>query len=142
MASSQPLLHTTEIGTDPAEGQGGLRDLAASMLVGDDLVPVVEAPDEPVAPAPELAVGGRPGALTLSLADVIGDGGGEVVLDNQGGVRELVLQIDSPVLDQGLAEAHVTAAGEDVTGLAFVSFASGLTLYYPPEVEVAITPIV
>jgi hypothetical protein len=41
---------------------------------------------------------------------------------------------DLPVTDAGIADAHVTAAGVDVTGLHFYSFESGLTVYSPTDV--------
>jgi hypothetical protein len=41
-----------------------------------------------------------------------------------------------PVLDAGIAETHVTAAGLDVSGLQFYSFESGLTVYSPTDVMI------
>ena len=41
---------------------------------------------------------------------------------------------DQPVAEAGIAEAHVTATGVDVTGLHFYSFESGLTVYSPIDV--------
>ncbi len=40
---------------------------------------------------------------------------------------------DEPLTDAGIAEAHVTAGGVDVTGLHFYSFESGITVYSPTD---------
>lgn len=69
---------------------------------------------------------------TLRLSDLLVDSRGELVLKAEG---PLVLQSHSKVLTTGSAHPHVTACGEDVSGLNFVSFASGVTLYYPPEMS-------
>ena len=71
-------------------------------------------------------------AVVLELEDLLPDASGEVVLFAG---EELPVNIvtDEPLTDAGIAEAHVTAAGVDVTGLHFYSFESGLTLYSPTD---------
>ena len=70
--------------------------------------------------------------VLLELEDLLPDASGEVVLFAG---EELPVNIvtDEPLTGAGIAEAHVTAAGVDVTGLHFYSFESGLTLYSPTD---------
>jgi len=70
--------------------------------------------------------------VLLELEDLLPDASGEVVLFAG---EELPVNIvtNEPLTDAGIAEAHVTAAGVDVTGLHFYSFESGLTLYSPTD---------
>ncbi len=70
--------------------------------------------------------------VLLELEDLLPDASGEVVLFAG---EELPVNIgtDEPLTEAGIAEAHVTAAGVDVTGLYFYSFESGITLYSPTD---------
>ena len=70
--------------------------------------------------------------VLLELEDLLPDASGEIVLFAG---EELPVNIvtDEPLTDAGIAEAHVTAAGVDVTGLHFYSFESGITLYSPTD---------
>ena len=68
-------------------------------------------------------------APALQLADLLADGNNEVVLFDDGGVRELTLT-GGAVAAEGTVAAHVTETGADVSGYRFVTFADGLTLYY------------
>ncbi|MCH6588709.1 MAG: hypothetical protein IH805_10420 [Proteobacteria bacterium] len=70
--------------------------------------------------------------VLLELEDLLPDASGEVVLFAG---EELPVNIvtNEPLTDAGIAEAHVTAAGVDVTGLHFYSFESGITLYSPTD---------
>ena len=76
---------------------------------------------EPLAPAAE---------VELALADLVGDDNGEIVFCNDSGFRSLALQTDSRIIADGRAKAHVTAAGEDVSGFKYATFDNGLTLFY------------
>ena len=71
-------------------------------------------------------------AVLLELEDLLPDASGEVVLFAG---EELPVNIvtGEPLTGAGIAEAHVTAAGVDVTGLHFYSFESGITLYSPTD---------
>ncbi len=71
--------------------------------------------------------------VLLELADLLPDALGEVVLF-AGDDLPVNIVTDQPVTEVGIAEAHVTAAGVDVTGLHFYSFESGLTVYSPTDV--------
>lgn len=71
--------------------------------------------------------------VLLELADFVPDASGEVVLF-AGDDLPVNIVTDQPVTEAGIAEAHVTAAGVDVTGLHFYSFESGLTVYSPTDV--------
>ena len=68
--------------------------------------------------------------LTLRLDDLLQDSNGEVVLFNDSGIPVVALDAPAGIVDQGQSGPHVTAAGDDVSGFRYVSFANGLTLYY------------
>lgn len=72
-------------------------------------------------------------AVLLELADLLPDASGEVVLF-AGDDLPVNIVTDQSITEVGIAEAHVTAAGVDVTGLHFYSFESGLTVYSPTDV--------
>ena len=80
------------------------------------------------------------GDLVLPLEEVIGDGNGEVVFCNEVGLTSLTLQTDAAVVARGTATGHAPVGGEDINGFAFVSFDSGLTLYYPEGLELSLAP--
>jgi hypothetical protein len=69
--------------------------------------------------------------LTLALEDLIPDARNEVVILDHSG-REISVSTGEPVTAQGIETEHVTASGFDVSGFAYCTFESGLTLYYPP----------
>jgi hypothetical protein len=76
--------------------------------------------------------------VILRLDDLVQDEHGEVVLFNDSGLRTMALETDTGVVAQGAAEPHVTAAGEDVSGLRYMTFANGLTLYYQDGLELIV----
>ncbi len=73
--------------------------------------------------------------VLLELADLLPDASGDVVLFADDDLPVNIVT-DQPVTEAGIAEAHVTDAGVDVTGLHFYSFESGLTVYSPTDVLV------
>ncbi len=76
------------------------------------------------------AAGDPSGAeIELALADLVADANGEIVFFNDSGFRSLAVRTDRRVVADGQAGAHVTAAGDDVSGFQFVRFDNGLTLY-------------
>ncbi len=77
--------------------------------------------------------------LVLRLEDLLPDGAGEVVF-SAADSTSVELLADSPLTGAGFADNHVTAAGVDVTGLSYCSFESGLTLYYPSEIPLIVSP--
>jgi hypothetical protein len=87
--------------------------------------------------AVDVASGGRAGGvgevaaeIELRTTDLIGDDNGEIVFFNDSGVRTLGITADTPVVADGRIDAHVTAAGADVTGYRFVTFENGPTLFF------------
>ena len=75
-------------------------------------------------------------AVTLELGDLLTDEAGELVLSADTAIE---LHAEMAVVEQGVADVHTTAAGDDVSGYAFVMFDGGPTLYYPPELDLAVT---
>jgi hypothetical protein len=78
--------------------------------------------------------------LILSLEDIVSDGNGDVVLLDDAGLTRLAIATDAPVVTEGISLSHTVATGEDVSGFAYVTFATGLTLYYPEGLELAVLP--
>jgi hypothetical protein len=73
--------------------------------------------------------------VELALTDLVGDANGEVVIFNDSGLRTLALRTDSAVVAGGQSQSHVTAGGEDVSGFNYVSFDTGVTVYFPEGLE-------
>jgi hypothetical protein len=80
----------------------------------------------------------RGGEITLSLDDLISDNNNEVVLVSDPSLDSIKLVADSPISGSGLMEHHVTADGQDVSGYHFLSFETGLTLFYGDGVHVVV----
>ena len=123
-----------------------LARLAAGVLMPDTALdfdrpagPPASAAGGPLAPGGGAIADG--GDLVLALEEVIGDGNGEVVFFNEAGLSRLTLQTDSAVVARGTATGHAPVDGEDVNGFAYVSFESGLTLYYPEELDLSLAPV-
>ncbi len=74
----------------------------------------------------------------LALSDLIADRSGEVVLYNDSNMPVLTLLTSERPVARGTVEAHVTASGIDVAGYDYVTFANGLTLYYPQGLQLVI----
>lgn len=68
--------------------------------------------------------------LVLRLQDLIEDDNGEVVLFNDSHVPSLALETGARMVAHGESQGHVTAAGEDVSGFQFISFDTGMTIYF------------
>lgn len=79
---------------------------------------------------------GQEPVITLSLADLLPDANGEIVIVGDG--MHLALVTDEQVCGSGVAEPHMTASGMDVAGLNYFSFADGTKLYVSPEVDLTI----
>jgi hypothetical protein len=86
--------------------------------------------DRPAAGQPSESIASDVAEVELALADLVSDARGEIVFYNDSGFRSLAVRTDRAVVDEGRAGAHVTAAGEDVSGFKFVTFDNGLTLYF------------
>jgi hypothetical protein len=76
--------------------------------------------------------------VELALADLVGDANGEVVIFNDSGFRTLALRTDSGVVENGRAEARITAGGEDVSGFSYVRFENGMTVYFQEDLDVIV----
>ncbi|MGH6944100.1 MAG: hypothetical protein ACREH6_07760 [Geminicoccaceae bacterium] len=120
----------------------GLQRLALDLLTPAD--GLIASPQGLTGPEPS----GEPGRasvlgidhLVLALDQVIADGNDEVVFVNDAGLAHVAVSTDVDVVAQGTAIEHVTADGQDVSGFAFVTFASGMTLFYPDGVDLALVP--
>lgn len=85
-----------------------------------------------------LDVGEIAAEIELRTTDLIGDDNGEIVFFNDSGVRTLGITADTPVVADGRIDAHVTAAGADVTGYRFVTFEDGPTLFFEDGLDLII----
>jgi hypothetical protein len=81
---------------------------------------------------------GEEAPVMLALDDLVRDQNGEVVLFNDSGLRALALSTSIPVIDEGTAGRHVTAAGENVSGFRYVAFANGLRLYHQQDLDLIV----
>jgi hypothetical protein len=139
---TQPMQLAEPIaGSSVAVGKESLKRLAIDLLdlgEGLDTGPNSEPPEAmgPLAPMAD----DRETDLVLRLDDMLADGNDEVVLLTDSGQDQLALATDVQVVATGTAGDHVTADGQDVSGFAFVTFATGMTLFYPGEVELAVCP--
>ena len=96
----------------------------------------------PLVPDVILGPGNEAGAeetVYLDLSDLLPDESGEVVLF-AGEDLPVNILTSEPVTETGIAEAHVTASGLDVTGLHFYSFESGITVYSPSDLLILNSP--
>ncbi|TQV81597.1 hypothetical protein [Denitrobaculum tricleocarpae] len=74
-------------------------------------------------------------AVVLDLADLLPDDSGDVVLFS-GDELPVNISAQEAVMEQGVAEAHVTATGVDVTGLNYYAFENGVTIYSLTDVMI------
>jgi hypothetical protein len=79
--------------------------------------------------------------MVLTLRDLMPDSGGEVAIQSFG-VPAVGIEASEAiaVTSSGTIGSHVTAAGEDVSGYRFYAFDNGVTLYFPPDMVVLMTP--
>ena len=98
-------------------------------LSGLDQVPI------PSEPPPNAALAET---LTLALGDLIPDARNEIViLDGSG--HDIALVTQDVIAAHGLAEAHVTVTGLDVSGFAYCTFEGGVTVFYPATHRLIVT---
>ena len=74
--------------------------------------------------------------MQLSLEDLLPDSEGVVVLFTGEGVL-VRLASSTSLLETGVAEPFITAAGIDVTGHNFYSFENGITVYSESDVVIS-----
>ena len=77
--------------------------------------------------------------VSLALDDLLPDAAGEVVL-LAGDDLPVNLLASEAVIEAGIAPAHVTAGGMEVTGLHYYSFESGVTVYSPVDLLILNDP--
>jgi hypothetical protein len=126
-----------------AVGKEPLERLAIDLLdLSEDLaLPGQRAePGEPSRPLQPMVDDGEMD-LVLRLDDMLADSNDEIVLLADSGQGQLALATDAEVVATGTAGDHVTADGQDVGGFAFITFATGMTLFYPDDVELAVCPV-
>lgn len=66
--------------------------------------------------------------VVLDLQDLLPDSGGEIVIHAARG-DTIGVSTAQAVTGTGMADSHVTAAGEDVSGFRYYQLAGGITLY-------------
>lgn len=89
--------------------------------------------------ADALEAGAEEQPVSLALDDLLPDVAGEVVL-LAGDDLPVNLLASEPVIEAGIAPAHVTAGGMEVTGLHYYSFESGVTVYSPVDLLIQNDP--
>jgi hypothetical protein len=76
--------------------------------------------------------------IQLSLADLLPDANGEIVVMNEGDDPQVAIETDLKVLDTGISAAHVTAGGIEVGGMQFWVFEDGTRLYYDQGLSISV----
>lgn len=95
--------------------------------------------ETPIADEPSIAPREATETVVLALQDLLPDSGGEIVIHG-GGFSAVGVATDQAVTASGTADAHVTAAGEDVSGFRYYQLDGGLTLYCPADTSLLLGP--
>lgn len=100
---------------------------------------MIDAPEhlQPIIPNAD-GDAGNGDAISLSLADLLPDSNGAIVIEGDGLDLSVRILTDEPVVDTGVVDMHVTATGEDVSGHTFFAFGNGTTVYAPRELDLLI----
>lgn len=100
---------------------------------------MIDAPEhlQPIVPQAD-GDAGNGDAISLSLADLLPDSSGAIVIEGDGPDLSVRIVTDEPVVDTGVVDAMVTATGEDVSGHTFFAFGNGTTVYAPRELDLLI----
>lgn len=77
--------------------------------------------------------------IVLSLADLLPDVNGDIVLSSPTGPVAVNITTNQKVIATGTADHHVTWDGVDVFGYHFCTFEAGVTIYYPAEIDLVVT---
>ena len=77
--------------------------------------------------------------IWLSLGDLLPDADGNVVLLADAGLTGVGILTREKVQEFGRVKGRRTAAGMNVSGFHFMSFESGLTLYYPASISLRVS---
>lgn len=100
---------------------------------------MINAPEilQPIDPSTDGSAGNGD-AISLSLADLLPDSSGAIVIEGDGPDLSVRIVTDEQLVDAGVVEQMVTATGEDVSGHAYFAFQNGTTLYAPREMDLSI----
>jgi hypothetical protein len=74
--------------------------------------------------------------VTLSLAELMPDARGEIVIVTDGEDTRLQIVTDLRLLDTGVSEHHLTEGGLQVDGFNYWVFEDGTKLYYAPGTSI------
>jgi hypothetical protein len=77
--------------------------------------------------------------VVLSLSDLLPDVNGDVVLFNDAGPLAVNIMTDVRITETGTADHYVTSTGVDVSGYHYCTFEAGVTIYYPPGIDLLVT---
>lgn len=77
--------------------------------------------------------------VQLDLGELLSTDASEIVLE---GHSHLQLTADSSVTDAGFVENHVTPDGSDVSGYGYMTFASGVTVFYPDSSDLVLDAVI
>lgn len=77
--------------------------------------------------------------IMLDLNDLLPDSGGEIVI-HSAGLGMIGVSTGQTVTATGMTDAHVTAAGEDVSGFRYYQLDGGITLYCPADTSLVLGP--
>jgi hypothetical protein len=78
------------------------------------------------------------GTIVLDLQDLLPDSGGEIVIHGAG--LGLAVSTGQAVTATGMADTHVTASGEDVSGYRYYQLDGGITLYCEANTSLLLGP--
>lgn len=81
---------------------------------------------------------GAPLSVALHLDDLIPDKTGAIVIQSDGERLEIQLEDWDEVLARGIASEETRSEHFDVSGMDFVTFSNGVTLYFPAG-QIALT---
>lgn len=118
-------------GTDQVSGRpfAPLERLAAACLGSPEVdATTVERPAE-----------GVDQAALLRLEDLVTDEKGEVLISLGDSLRTVILEGDVAVTDRGMIPASDERHGETSGSLGYLSFETGMTVYFPPDVDVVLS---
>ncbi len=121
-----------EVRNDPDVGTEGLIGPAEADVVVDPAALEHLASDATLS---QSAAIGADEALVLNLEDLLPDVEGTVVMLTDDNLP-VNLVTDEPLAGSGVVDEHVSAAGLDVEGLFYYSFANGVTLYSDTDIVI------
>ena len=106
-------------------------------------LPLAETVPEATAGSPRLdgagleQVADEQARFVLPIDSLLPDANGAVVLDGLAGAS-IDLDASTAVAEQGVVAPHTQVAGQDVSGMTYVTLENGVTLYYPAEADITV----